>query len=90
MSGYDNLVIKANLTDRTGRSTGQNDEMIAVLHLRVVGVHGVDLAEAGEVAVLDVDAGDVIFALSLGLGAVILEVMDGGGRDAQTGALPLR
>ena len=53
-------------------------------------VHGVDLAEAGDVAVLDVHAWDVVFALRLCLGAVLLEVVHRRSRDTQAGALPHR
>ena len=51
-------------------------------------VHRVDPAKAGQVAVLDVNAGDVVFALGLGLGAVLLQIVDSGGRHPQARGLP--
>ena len=53
----------------------------------MVGIHRVDLAETGDVAVLDVHAGNIVFALRLGLGAVLLEVVHRCGGNPQAGAL---
>ena len=39
-------------------------------------IHGVDLAEAGKIAVFDIDARDVVLALRLRLGAVLFQIMD--------------
>lgn len=75
MSGDNNLVIKPNLTDRTSRSAGQNDEVVTIRDLRMGIVHRVDAAEAGQVAVLHIHAGDVVLALALCLGAILLEVV---------------
>ena len=53
----------------------------------MVGIHRVDLAETGDVAVLDVHAGNIVFALRLSLGAVLLEVVHRCGGNPQAGAL---
>ena len=74
MSRDDDLVIKADFADGFGLigAAGHDDAVVAIRHQRMSAVHRVDLTEAGEIAVLDVDARDVIFALRLGLGAVFL------------------
>ena len=53
----------------------------------MVGIHGVDLAEAGDVAVFDIHARDIVFTLRFGLGAVLLQVVHRCGRHPQAGAL---
>ena len=76
MSGDDYFVIKPYLTDGTVRSLGQNKDVIPFCDQRMVGIHGVDLAETGKIAVFDIDARDVVLALRLRLGAVLFQVMD--------------
>ena len=48
-------------------------------------VHRVDAAEAGQVAVLHIHAGDVVLTLAFCLGAVLLEVVHRGSRHPQAG-----
>ena len=50
-------------------------------------IHRVDLTEAGDVAVLDIDARDIVFALVLCLSAVFLKIVDRLGRDQQARVL---
>ena len=71
MSRDDYFVIKPYLTDGTVRSLGQNKDIIPFRDQRMVGIHGVDLAEAGDVAVFDIHAGDVVFALRLDRKSVV-------------------
>ena len=77
--------LKPNLTDRTSRSAGQNDEVITVCDLWMGIVHRVDAAEAGQVAVLHIHAGDVVLTLTFCLGAVLLEVVHRSSRHPQAG-----
>ena len=70
LSGDDNLVIKTDLTDRIGGSTGQNEDMISLGYQRVCIVYRSNFAETGQVAVLDIHTMDIIFALRLGLRAI--------------------
>ena len=55
MSGNDYFVIKPHLTHRTVGSLGQNKDVIAVGHQRMIVVHGVDLAETGKIDPVDND-----------------------------------
>ena len=83
MSGDNNFVIKPYLTDRISGPFGLNEGVIALRDQRVRVIHRVDSTEAGDIAVLDIDARDIIFAFVLRLGAVLLEVVDGLGGDQQ-------
>ena len=87
MSRDDYFVIKPYLTDGTVCSLGQNKDVIPFRDQRMVGIHGVDLAEAGDVAVFDIHARDIVFTLRFGLGAVLFQVVHCCGRHPQTGAL---
>ena len=86
MSGDYNFIIKPDLTDRIGRSAGQNEGVIALRDEGMVVIDGVDFTEPGEVAVLDIDAGDVVLAFFFGLGAILFQVVDGRGGNQQAGA----
>mgnify|MGYP006994864533 CR=1 FL=1 len=92
MSGDDYFVIKPHLADRALGPFGQNKDVIAVRDQRMICIHRVDPAEARDVAKLDVNAGNIVLALclGLGLGPVLLQIVHRCCRHPQAAVLPYR